>query len=129
MRSKGGKVLEIHRARWFGKYSLHYVIYNQCNSLLFLLKLTALFISMYMYKFTQRGADIVFRMTNKTMVDREILQVVAGSIMSWDSYEEEDLVRRYFGTFAKNMQFTNCDTVFLFIFMGISFLEVRQIDT
>eukprot|EP00105_Crassostrea_gigas_P023541 XP_011443408.1 PREDICTED: uncharacterized protein LOC105339527 isoform X1 [Crassostrea gigas] len=62
MRSKGGKVLEIHRARWFGKYALHY-----------------------------RGADVVFRMTNKTMVDREVLQFVAVSVMSWDSYEEEDL--------------------------------------
>lgn len=52
---------------------------------------------MYIYKLIQRGADVVFRMTNKTMVDREVLQHVAVSVMSWDSYEEEDLVRRYFG--------------------------------
>lgn len=42
-------------------------------------------------------------MTNKTMVDREVLQFVAVSVMSWDSYEEEDLVRRYFRTVAKNI--------------------------
>lgn len=83
-----------------------------------------------MYKFIQRGADVVFRMTNETMVDRDVLQAVAVSVMSWDSCEEEDLVRRYFGTLAsKNMQFTNCDTVFIFIFMGINFLEVRQIKS
>lgn len=58
---------------------------------------------MYIYKLIQRGADVVFRMTNKTMVDREVLQFVAVSVMSWDSYEEEDLVRRYFGTVSKNI--------------------------
>lgn len=69
----------------------------------FFLKLIALFIYMYIYKLIQRGADVVFRMTNKTMVDREVLQHVAVSVMSWDSYEEEDLVRRYFRTVAKNI--------------------------
>lgn len=76
MRSNGGKVLEIHRARWFGKYALHY-----------------------------RGADVVFRMTNETMVDRDVLQAVAVSVMSWDSCEEEDLdtIRELLNNRAKIM--------------------------
>lgn len=62
------------------------------------------------------------------MVDREVLQFVAVSVMSWDS-QEEDIVRRYFRTVAKNIQSINCDTMFLFIFMGINFLELGQIKS
>lgn len=38
------------------------------------------------------GADIAYKITNKTVVDREVLQVVVVSSMSWSSCEEEDLV-------------------------------------
>eukprot|EP00105_Crassostrea_gigas_P021047 XP_011440026.1 PREDICTED: uncharacterized protein LOC105337132 [Crassostrea gigas] len=76
MRSKGGKVLEIHRARWFGKYALHYI-----------------------------GADIAYKITNKTVVDKEVLQVVVVSSMSWSSCEEEDLdtIRELLNNRAKIM--------------------------
>nr|XP_034323302.1 uncharacterized protein LOC105337133 isoform X3 [Crassostrea gigas] len=60
--SKGGQVLEINKARWFGKYTLHY-----------------------------RGGDIAYRMTDQTTVDREVLRTVVTSVMSWPTYEEEDL--------------------------------------
>lgn len=46
-----------------------------------------------MFIFIQIGADIAYKMTNKTVVDREVLQVVVVSAMSWNSCEEEDLVR------------------------------------
>lgn len=40
----------------------------------------------------QIGADIAYKITNKTVVDREVLQVVVVSSMSWSSCKEEDLV-------------------------------------
>uniref|UniRef100_K1Q5M5 E3 ubiquitin-protein ligase MIB2 n=1 Tax=Magallana gigas TaxID=29159 RepID=K1Q5M5_MAGGI len=38
-----------------------------------------------------RGADIAYRMTDQTTVDREVLRTVVTSVMSWPTYEEEDL--------------------------------------
>nr|XP_034323315.1 uncharacterized protein LOC105331856 [Crassostrea gigas] len=62
MQSMGGKVLDIKKARWFGKYTLHY-----------------------------RGANIVYRITNQTTVEREVLRTIVVSVMSLDTYEEDDL--------------------------------------
>eukprot|EP00105_Crassostrea_gigas_P040156 XP_019924304.1 PREDICTED: uncharacterized protein LOC105331856 [Crassostrea gigas] len=64
MQSMGGKVLDIKKARWFGKYTLHY-----------------------------RGANIVYRITNQTTVEREVLRTIVVSVMSLETYEEDDLYK------------------------------------
>ncbi|XP_065943630.1 uncharacterized protein [Magallana gigas] len=62
IKSKGGQMLDTGRARWFGRYTLHY-----------------------------RTADTIYRMTNKTIVDRGILNNFVQSIMNGQAYQEEDL--------------------------------------
>lgn len=49
----------------------------------------------YIFIFIKRGADIAYRMTDQTTVDREVLRTVVTSVMSWPTYEEEDLVRSF----------------------------------
>lgn len=61
-----------------------------------------------MFIFIQIGADIAYKMTNKTVVDREVLQVVVVSAMSWNSCEEEDLVRVFNIQSAENMWLLSC---------------------
>lgn len=61
-----------------------------------------------MFIFIQIGADIAYKMTNKTVVDREVLQVVVVSAMSWNSCEEEDLVRVFNIQSAENTWLLSC---------------------
>nr|XP_022330520.1 uncharacterized protein LOC111128882 [Crassostrea virginica] len=57
-----GRLLEINKARWFGRCSLHY-----------------------------RGADVCCKVTNQSRVGRGVLRNVVETVMSWKSYEEDDL--------------------------------------
>ncbi|XP_078313411.1 uncharacterized protein LOC111117584 isoform X3 [Crassostrea virginica] len=61
-KSHDGQLLEIHRARWLGRRTLHY-----------------------------RGADIAYRVTNQTRIERGILRNVVEYYMSWQTYGDDDL--------------------------------------
>ncbi|XP_078314450.1 uncharacterized protein LOC111116414 isoform X5 [Crassostrea virginica] len=62
MRSSGGRMLEIHKAKWFGRYTLHYI-----------------------------GADIVSRVTNEFRVEKNVFRKVFENALPGKSFDEEDL--------------------------------------
>ncbi|XP_062603142.1 uncharacterized protein LOC134264902 [Saccostrea cucullata] len=60
--SQGGKVLEIHEAKCFGRYTLHY-----------------------------KSADLISKVTNKNDIEREALRSVADNVLFRHTYDEDDL--------------------------------------
>ncbi|XP_022330329.2 uncharacterized protein LOC111128778 isoform X2 [Crassostrea virginica] len=67
LQSSGGRVLGIDKARWFGRYSLH-------------------------YETAERISKIT---TNEGSVEREVLKTFLGSVMSWENVEEDDVETIY----------------------------------